>query len=160
MAYRTCNRYLPQSIDVMTVVNEGFLKVFQNLKKYNPARGDIGAWIHRIMVNTAIDQVRRDKRTWQVSSRELTERDVPNHSLNEGFSRMEADEVLRLVKKLPAVTRAVFNFIVIDGYSHKEVAEVLNITTGTSRWHLSEAKKQLKRHIRYQEKVLNETKND
>ncbi len=158
MAYRTCNRYLPQHVDVTSVVNEGFLKVFQHLKKYDPSLGDMGAWIHRIMVNTAIDKIRRDNRTWQVSGAELAERDTPGHSLNEGFSRMEADEILHMIKKLPAVTRAVFNFIVIDGYSHKEVAAVLNITEGTSRWHLSEAKKQLKRHIRYQEKALNETK--
>lgn len=157
-AYRTCNRYLSQHEDILSVVNEGFLKVFQNLKKYDAKQGEVDAWVHRIMVNTAIDQIRKDKRKWQIRSEELTERDSLNHSFNEGFYDMEADEILSMIKRLPTVTRTVFNFIAIEEYSHKEVAQKLNISEGTSRWHLSEARKQLKQHIRHQEKALDEAK--
>lgn len=159
MAYRSCNRYLPQHEDTMAVVNEGFFKVFQNLNKYDAKQGELGAWIHRIMVNTAIDQLRKDKRTWLIRSDELTEKEEPGQRINEGLAKMEADEILFIIKKLPSVTRAVFNFIEIEGYSHKEVAGQLDITEGTSRWHLSEAKKRLKQYLRQQEKALNEAKN-
>lgn len=142
----------------MQVVNEGFLKVFQNLIKYNDKQGTVGAWIHRIMVNTAIDRLRKEKREGRICG-EWTDNDPVNHAYNEGLAQMEADEILQLVKKLPPVTRAVFNFVVVEGYSHKEIAAGLDITEGTSRWHLSEAKKRLKQMILQQEKALNEAKN-
>lgn len=155
-AYRTCNRYLPQHADVMGVVNAGFLKVFQHLGKYKEREGALGAWIHRIMVNTAIDQIRKNKRDWRIRGEELGE--AESFAFNEGVHQMQADEVLRLVKRLPAVTRAVFNFVVVEGYNHKEVARTLGISEGTSRWHLSEAKKRLQQHIRQQDNALNETR--
>ena len=158
-AYRTCNRYLSQHADVMGVVNEGFLKVFQHLRKYNDREGALGAWIHRIMVNTAIDQIRKNKREWRIRSEELSEAGSLGQTFNAGLDQMQADELLNLVKRLPAVTRTVFNFVVMEGYNHKEVAQALEISEGTSRWHLSEAKKRLQQHIRQQDNAVNETRN-
>lgn len=152
-AYRTCNRYLPRYADVMAVVNAGFLNVFRHLDRYDPLLGTPGAWIHRIMVHSAIDHIRSEHR--RVDADPLPEQPGAEGSVeNEGPSSLEAEALLLLVKQLPPVTRAVFNMSVMEGYSHKEVAEELGISESTSRWHLSEARKQLQRLVGKKPKMI------
>lgn len=152
-AYRTCNRYLPQHADVMAVVNEGFLKVFSHLKYYNPRVGKAGAWIHRIMVNTAIDYLRRENRTGIVAS--LSGENYMDPAVdNDILADINSEDLLLMVKRLPHTTRAVFNMYVMEGYSHQEIADQLNFSAGTSRWHLTEAKKRLQHMIRQKEKIV------
>jgi len=152
-AYRTCNRYLAQHADVMAVMNEGFLKVFQNLQHYNYKLGTPGAWIHRIMVRTAIDHIRKENRITMMAS--LAEEETTALAVdNEVLSSIEAEEVLIMVKSLPPATRAVFNMFVIEGYSHREIARELRLSESTSRWHLTEAKKRLQQLVREKEKII------
>jgi RNA polymerase sigma-70 factor (ECF subfamily) len=151
-AFRTCNRYLSQYADVMEVVNAGFLKVFQHLRRYDPGQGSPGAWIHRIMVNTAIDHIRKEGR---VTAEPLPEQETPALFVhNEAAADMDAADVLVLVKILPPATRVVFNMSVMEGYSHKEIAQTLNMSESTSRWHLTEAKKRLQQLLREKEKIV------
>lgn len=152
-AYRTCNRYLSQEADIMSVVNEGFLKVFMNLIDYDPEKGTAGAWIHRIMVHTAIDHIR--KNIHHAAIVQLPEDNIPALSVNNDIL-MEIDvcELLNMVKTLPEATRAVFNMYVMEGYSHKEIARQLHLSESTSRWHLTEAKKRLQQMIRKRDKTL------
>lgn len=152
-AYRTCNRYLSQYADVMAVVNTGFLKVFQQLHRYDPLLGTPGAWIHRIMVHASIDHIRQENR--RQNEGQLQEAGGQMMSVeNTALSEMHAEELLRMVKCLPAMTRAVFNMSVVEGYSHKEIAGELGVTESTSRWHLSEAKQRLRRLLGDQAKMV------
>jgi RNA polymerase sigma-70 factor (ECF subfamily) len=66
---------------------------------------------------------------------------------NDSFSRLQAEEIYQMIQKLPTASRTVFNLYVIDGYKHKEISELLNISVGTSKWHLSNARKELQQMI-------------
>lgn len=152
-AYRACNRYLSQYADVMSVVNAGFLKVFQHLHHYDPALGSAGAWIHRIMVRTAIDHIRQENRRF--ASDPLPEGGEETFSIESAvLTEMDAEALLAMVKKLPPMTRTVFNMAAIEGYSHREIAGELGVTESTSRWHLSEAKKRLQQLFRDSVKMI------
>lgn len=152
-AYRTCNRYLSQQTDVMSVVNAGFLKVFQHLDQYDARLGAPGAWIHRIMVHTALDHIRQERR--RPAEMPLDDGQQPVMAVeNQALAQMHAEALLRVVKHLPVTTRAVFNMSVMEGYSHSEIAGMLGVTESTSRWHLAEAKQRLRRMLGNKAKLV------
>ena|SRR5438270_909234 len=105
-------------------------------------------WIRTIIINSCLDLIKAKQRTggWQ-DIQEATEVHIPA----EVISRMKIEEILELVRSLPPATRAVFNLYVMEGYSHKEISELLQISTGTSKWHLSEARKNLQKMIQQQD---------
>jgi RNA polymerase sigma-70 factor (ECF subfamily) len=72
----------------------------------------------------------------------------------DGLSLLQAEEIYKLIQQLPAASRAVFNLYVIDGYKHKDISELLNISTGTSKWHLANARKELQGMLEKREKYL------
>jgi RNA polymerase sigma factor (sigma-70 family) len=137
-----CARYVKDRNEAVEVLNDAFLKVFKQLATYDTAKAMLYTWMRRIVINTAIDHLRRQKT--------LREREMfPDHLEepgidNEAVSKMNGDELLRLIRQLPVTTRLVFNLYGIDGFSHREIAEMLGISEGTSRWHLSDARRQLK----------------
>ena len=139
---RICYRYLTTKDLAHEVLNEGFLKVFQNIQTFDPDKGQLGAWISTIMIRTAIDSNRRELK--------FVAADFDDHDADDFFvapgilEKLYAEDLLKTIHRLPSATRVIFNLSVIDGYSHKEISEQLNITESTSRWHLSEAKKKLK----------------
>ena len=134
-------RYTSNSDDAMEVVNDGFLKVFTNLKKYNPSK-PFKAWFTKIMVNTSIDYYRRNlknSKTVYVDTYIDEEGVAP-----EVVEDINADDILQLFAQLPASYRYTFNLHEIEGYSHKEISKMMKITTSTSRSNLSRAKQMLK----------------
>jgi RNA polymerase sigma factor (sigma-70 family) len=139
---RVCYRYLKSDQLANEAFNSGFLKVFQNIASYDEQKGEPGAWIRTIMVRTCIDMVRQEARFSNIQ----TEAD----SVDDIFvspailNKLYAEDLLKYVRVLPHATQLVFNLSVLDGYTHKEIGEQLNISESTSRWHLSEAKKQLR----------------
>ncbi|HEX8314907.1 MAG TPA: sigma-70 family RNA polymerase sigma factor [Flavisolibacter sp.] len=143
-----CLRYTKNEDDALEVLNSGFLKVFQNIQRYEPAQASLYTWIRTIVVNSCLDFIRKKARTTQHHELDnATEVHVPA----EAISRMKANELLALVRSLPPSTAAVFNLYVIEGYSHKEIGSLLGISDGTSKWHLSEARKQLQQKIKLQD---------
>ena len=143
-----CLRYTKNEDDALEVLNSGFLKVFQNIQRYEPAQASLYTWIRTIVVNSCLDFIRKKARTTQHHELDnATEAHVPA----EAISRMKASELLALVRSLPPSTAAVFNLYVIEGYSHKEIGSLLGISDGTSKWHLSEARKQLQQKIKLQD---------
>jgi len=141
---RICYRYLNAMDPSYEALNEGFLKVFQNIKSFDPQKGDLGGWICTIMIRTAIDYRRKELKF------SLTE-PFNDHDTDEYFidpnilHKLYAEDLLKNIWLLPDATRVVFNLSVIDGYTHKEIGEQLKITESTSRWHLTEAKKRLRK---------------
>jgi RNA polymerase sigma factor (sigma-70 family) len=143
--YRICQRYCPDDMETMSVLNDGFLKVFTKIHKYNANLGAIEAWIKTVITHTAIDHVRsRNRKAFQVvhieNMGDIPEAEVPLPDLDPGI-------LLQGIRCLPQTTRAVLNMHLFDAFSHKQIASVLGISESTSRWHLTEARKKLKQYF-------------
>jgi len=139
---RICYRYLKTKDLAQEALNIGFLKVFQNINTFDAQKGDLGAWICTIMIRTAIDQNRKE---FKFFTEAYDDQDADEFFIDPTIlSKLYADDLLKSIQKLPDATRVIFNLSVIDGYSHKEISAQLQITEGTSRWHLAEAKKKLR----------------
>jgi RNA polymerase sigma factor (sigma-70 family) len=141
-----CLRYTKNELDAVEVLNNGFLKVFRNIEKFNAAQGEFYTWIRKIVINSCLDFIRANHN--DAIHTELGEA-TNAHISPEAISNIKAAELLKLVRKLPPATQAVFNLYVIEGYNHKEIGELLRITDGTSKWHLSEARRALQKMIEY-----------
>ena len=139
-------RYKPNKEDVDELVNLAFLKVLTHIDKYK-REVSFALWIRRIMINTIIDEFRRDKKL-----NEATEVHDFNESgsafesevVNDFVKHSDADYLYRLIAELPNMSGKVFNLFAIDGYNHKEISKLLGISEGTSKWHLNFARTQLK----------------
>jgi len=138
---RLCFRYLKSDELAQEALNAGFLKVFQNISVFDGRKGELGAWIRTIMVRCCIDLARKEAKFHEVSSQE----EIADIFIAPAvLGKLHAEDLLKEIRRLPAATQLVFNLYVIDGYSHKEIGEQAGISESTSRWHLSEAKKQLR----------------
>ncbi len=143
-----CLRFSSSREDACDILHEGFLKVFLNLKSYKPGTS-LGAWIRRIMINTAIDFYRKESRK-HTQDLELAH-SVSYHS-SHPITSLTVEEVLKAVQQLSPIYRSVFNLYVVDGFSHKEIAEMLGITESTSRSNLVKARIKLKELLHEQSK--------
>lgn len=139
-----CLRYTKNSQDAIEVLNNGFLKVFKNIARYDPGRASLSTWIRTIIVHAAIDFI-RGKKPVHTSLAFLGEEESPVE--NEAVHKMDAQGLLDLVRALPTTTQLVFNLYVMEGFSHREIAAMLGFGEATSRWHLSEARKILRQTI-------------
>jgi RNA polymerase sigma factor (sigma-70 family) len=144
-----CIRYKKQEEDARAVLNIGFLKILNNLDKYQP-HVPFEAWIRRIMINTVIDEFRKNRKrleTFESTNFEVIELYDTHHSWNEADLNFDAEELEGLVKKLPPTSQKVFNLFAIDGFSHKEISDMMDINVGASKWHVSNSRKLLKEMI-------------
>ncbi len=144
-----CLRYSSNREDAESLVNVAFLKIITNIEKYNH---DIpfGSWVNRITVNTIIDEFRRDKkRREHMSSVDFQEaQTAPPVDFNQAAQELEAEELESMIQELPDMSRKVFNLYAIEGYTHKEIGEMLGMSDGTSKWHVSFARKSLQNMIK------------
>lgn len=145
MMMAVCFRYEKNKEDAEFLLNQAFYKVLKNLHTYQ-SHVPFEAWIRRITINTAIDEYRKSQRS-KLDYVDTPEQQSPLQALdyNEADKKYNAEELLALIKKLPPISQKVFNLYVIDGYNHKEIAEKLDISEGTSKWHLSNSRKRLKK---------------
>lgn len=135
-----CQRYASNQDDAMDILHEGFIKILNHIHKYQPGTSLV-AWMRRIIVNTAIDYYR-------MQSRRRTEDlesafDIQSHD-PDALSRLTVQEIIRCIQQLSPAYRSVFNLYVVEGYSHKEIADILEITESTSRSNLVKARSKLK----------------
>jgi RNA polymerase sigma factor (sigma-70 family) len=144
-----CLRYVRDRNDALELMNDAFLKIFKHLAVYDVAKAGFYTWIRKIVINAAIDRLRRQKTPGEYEL--LPDRMEGPFIDNAAISKLNGDELLNLIRQLPTTTRLVFNLYGIDGFSHKEIATMLGIAEGTSRWHLSDARRQLKRIIHQME---------
>lgn len=135
-------RYTNDRSQAEDIVNMGFLKCFQKIEKFT-FQGSFEGWLRKIVLRTALDALRSNEKyndkTVFVEKEEFIERD---HG-----ERMYYDQLLQLVNTLPKTTKIVFNLSVMEGLQHKEIAEILGMSEGTSKWHLSEGRRILKEKI-------------
>ncbi len=140
-----CMRYTRNDHDAIEVLHSGFLKVFKNMGRFDSSKASLYTWIRTIMINTAIDFLRQKSR-WYVSHGELEK--IEEAGIDpDAIQRLSVQELLKLVQQLPPATQAVFNLYVIEGYTHKEIGGLLRISDGTSKWHLSEARRLMQQYL-------------
>lgn len=138
-----CLRYAGSRDEALDLLHEGFIKVFQNIGRYRPGTS-LPAWIRTIIVNTCIDYYRKTirRRTEDITDAHQVSNDDPDV-----LSHLTEQEILSAVQELSPAYRAVFNLYVVEGYSHKEIADALQITESTSRSNLVKARSKLQEHF-------------
>jgi len=162
-----CLRYLKSEEDALEVLNNAFLKIFAKINQYK-SEGSLEAWMKRIVINSSIDFVRSNKtyRANFIHTNEFHlygEPEAEDNPIDEGFDRtrdFSKEEIFEMVAELPSATRVVFNMYVIDDFSHNQICEILKISKGTSKWHLSNARKILKEKINQAVVAKNKNSND
>ncbi len=147
-------RYTGNQDEAVHKLNGGFLKVLQNLSRFDEQFA-LATFIRNILINHLIDEYRKEKKYY--SNIQLSEYhdSAMGLAFNQGEAKLEAEELLIMLNQLPEVTKKVFNLYAIDGYKHNEISEMLGMSPGTSKWHVSEARKRLKDLL---EKTNNEEK--
>lgn len=143
-----CLRYTSNREDAEALLNQSFLKIITNLDKY---KEDIpfGSWVNRVTVNTIIDEFRRDKkRREHMQETDFQEAAVVHPvDFNQASQELDAEELEKMIQQLPDTSRKVFNLYAIEGFTHKEIGEMLGMSDGTSKWHVSFARKSLQEMI-------------
>jgi RNA polymerase sigma factor (sigma-70 family) len=140
-------RYCKSREDAEDVLMESFVKIFDNLKRF---RGDssLETWMRRVVVNTSINKLRATKMTESIDS------ETRQYGFNDmSFEKLNTNELLGLLEKLPLGYRTVFNMFAIEGFSHREISKSLGIDEGTSRSQLAKARKALQDMITNNEKI-------
>lgn len=137
-------RYSRDEMDAADIVSHAFVKIFKSVHSFDSSKGSLHAWIKRIVVNEGLDHIKSRTRF----SENVELETVPEPQINNSvIEQMGAEEIMEIVKKLPPATHAVFVLYAVEGYNHREIAEKLNISEGTSKWHLSEARKFLQEKL-------------
>ena len=135
-----CLRYTKNEVDAMEALNTGFYKVYKNIHRFDATKASLYTWIRTIIINSCLDLVKRNQQFSVMGELEqAAEINVPPAAI----AGMSATEILKLVRELPPATQAVFNLYVMEGFNHNEIATLMKISSGTSKWHLSEARKKL-----------------
>lgn len=129
----------------MEICNNGFLKVFQNIASYE-SRGSFEGWVRRIIYHSVIDYFKSNSKYVHY----LVFEDHDQAISDNGLQSCYVEDIMSLVNELPPVTQQVFKLYALEGYSHKEIGSALNISDGTSKWHLSTAREKLKRLLNTQ----------
>jgi len=135
--YFVCLRYARHELEAQDMLQDGFIKVFDNLTQFK-SNGSFEGWIRRIMVNTSLNYCRKSSfKQEQIGIEDYQDKVV----YSKAISRMSEKELLALIQQLPDGYKMVFNLYVIEGYSHKEIGEMLEISESTSRSQLAKARK-------------------
>ena len=141
LAMSVALRYTPSRDDAMELANDAFLKAYGGIGGVDPER-PFGPWFRTILVRCAIDRHRSTRRYHAIIQPQAEALEDPVHA--DHSIALEADEILALLAELDEVPRAVFNLYEVEGYTHDEIADLLGIASGTSRSHLTRAKRQLR----------------
>ncbi len=146
-----CKRYLSNQQDAEDVFLEGMFKIFDNIKNYK-GEGSFEGWMKRIMVNEALMHIRKHKKLKLMA--EWTQLDQPEQPLI--LDQLAVEELKFMIEELPTGYRTIFNLYVLEGYKHREIADLLNISINTSKSQLILAKKKMQEYLKkkdFDEKV-------
>ncbi|MEP7278176.1 MAG: RNA polymerase sigma factor, partial [Bacteroidota bacterium] len=141
--FAVCLRYANNAEDAQDLLQEGFIKVYRNLEKFRK-EGSFEGWVRRVFVNTAIEHYRRKVNLSPINEKE--ERNIEDGAWNV-LDHLAGKDIIQLVQGLSPGYRSVFNMYVIEGYSHKEIGDLLKISEGTSKSQLARAKAILQKKV-------------
>lgn len=147
--YAVCLRYCKDADDAQDLLQDGFVKIFKNLDKYR-GDGSFEGWIRRIFVNTSIEHFRKSIKYNTVGDSSEVVIEDPNWN---ALDNLGEKDIIKIIQELSPGYRQVFNMYVIEGYSHKDIGDILGISEGTSKSQLARAKAILKKTV---EEKLNE----
>jgi len=136
-----CLRYANSSMEAEDMLQEGLIKVFEKLKMYS-GKGSLEGWIRRIVVNTALDILRKNKKMKFNTSIDEVEYSLKKEQYI--IEELTANDLMKILQTIPVGYRTVFNMYAIEGFSHKEIAEELGVSVSTSKSQLSRARVVLK----------------
>ena len=136
-------RYAKDQETALDILNQGFLRVFRKIDTYS-GKGSLQGWIRRIVYHSISDHYRKESSYLKF----IVLDEVDKETRSDALDGLYYEELLEIVESLPEKSRVVFKMYAIDGYPHKEIAESLGISEGTSKWHLSNARVQLKKLIK------------
>lgn len=140
-----CIRYTRNESRAKEVLNIGFHRILKNLKLYRENEVPFKPWLRRVMINTLINEFRKEKVHYSNVLYVENYHETGNYSeINEAVERLDIETIYALIAKLPQMNQQIFNLYYIDGYKHREIAELLNINENTSKWYLTVAKDKLK----------------
>ena len=137
-------RYMRDDHEAKDVTQEDFIAIFNNIQNFRSDSNSIKAWIRQITINTALQKLRKTYRSKEVMPEIITD---DRNNVPEVYSKFEVEEIMKVIRQLPEIYRQVFNMYVIDGYSHKEIAEVIKVKESSSRAILTRAKKMLREKL-------------
>lgn len=143
--YAVCLQYSGNDEEARDILQEGFIKIFENLGNYKH-EGSFEGWMRRITVNTALEKYRSRHNLYRVDDIDM----IPEPDAepdNEDYSGLDANDLLVIIRELPPKYRVVFNLYALEGYSHKEISKMVNISEGTSKSNLSRARTILQRRV-------------
>ncbi len=141
--FGVCLRYAGNYDDAQDILQDGFIKVFEKINQF-AFKGAFEGWIRRIMVNTALEKYRLHYRLVSIEDAGLSQEQETGHEIS---SDLEAADLIRIIQELSPRYRVVFNMYALEGYSHKEISAMLNISEGTSKSNLSRARAILQNKI-------------
>jgi RNA polymerase sigma factor (sigma-70 family) len=143
--YSVSLQYSGNDEEARDILQEGFIKIFENLGSYKH-EGSFEGWMRRITVNTALEKFRSRHSLYRVDDiDQIKEPDAEPD--NQDYAGLEANDLLEIIRELPPKYRIVFNLFAIEGYSHKEISRMANISEGTSKSNLSRARVILQRRV-------------
>jgi RNA polymerase sigma factor (sigma-70 family) len=145
-----CKRYIKGEMEAEDVMINGFMKVFTKIDLFEE-KGSFEGWMKRIMINEALGFIRKNKSMYLEIEIEAADKEPDFDKL---FTELETKDLLKMVNELPSGYRTIFNLYAIEGYSHKEIAEMLGINENTSKSQLSRARMHLQKKLLASEKVL------
>ena len=149
-----CKRYIKGEMEAEDVMIKGFMKVFTKIDLFE-GKGSFEGWMKRIMINEALGYIRKNKSMYLEMEIEAADKEPDFDTLS---TELEAMDLLKMVNGLPSGYRTIFNLYAIEGYSHKEIAELLGISENTSKSQLSRARMHLQKKLLESEKVLEKKK--
>ncbi|MCE2733351.1 MAG: sigma-70 family RNA polymerase sigma factor [Cyclobacteriaceae bacterium] len=141
--YALCCRYVKNKMEAEDVLVTAFTKVFERIDQFRN-EGSFEGWIRRVVVNEALTWIRRNKTMYLETDLELADHE-PNYQQLD--AELQAEDLVKLIQQLPAGYQLVFNLYAIDGYTHKEIADQLNISENTSKSQLSRARTYLQKML-------------
>jgi len=144
-----CMRYSANKMEAEDILQDGFIKIFDNIGKFK-SQGSLEGWIRRIIVNIALNKIRANKMHFEEIS---SKSEIIMNDDSTVVEKLSEQDLLNIINKLPNGYKFVFNMYAIEGYSHKEIAESLGIEEATSRSQYSKAKKYLQQQVYQLEKV-------
>lgn len=142
---KVCLRYAGDIDGAGIIFNNAMLRIFRNIKNYNH-QGKMTAWIKTIVINCALDHIRP---TYKIKNEPITHFTEEIYIDGYVFEKISAKEIQNAIRELPKATATVFNLFVYEGYTHKQIADALGISEGTSKWHVNAARRQLKPRLEH-----------
>ena len=145
MWFRLCLRYAPDRSQAEDILQEGLIYIFKDLHQFDETKSKFSTWSSRVLVNAALRFIRKNQ--WQQAFEDIESIPKKEPFYEDIIGQITAKELTKIIQSLPTGYRIIFNMYEIEGYTHREIAEKLEISTGTSKSQLSKAKRMLRKKI-------------